>query len=52
MTQQMHADSQMKASYLKNAPSTLLKLYYSPLYDKRTQSNRCPLWELLQNTRN
>ena len=40
------ANSQINASYLKNASSTMLSLYKTPLCNKRS------LWHLLQNTRN
>ena len=37
------AHIQINASYLINAPSTLLKLYYTPLSNKRSLSNGRPL---------
>ena len=37
------AHFQINASYLINAPSTLLKLYYTPLSNKRSLSNGRPL---------
>ena len=42
----INAVSQIYASYLINAPSTLIKLYWTSLSNKR------PLWKLLLSTRN
>lgn len=42
----------INADFQINAPHTLLKLFYTPFSNERPLSNRCPLSELLQNTRN
>ena len=44
----INAYFQIRASYLINASSVLLNLYYTLLCNKHPLFNRCPLWEWLQ----
>ena len=45
----INAHFQMKSSYLINAPSTLFKLYWMPLSNKRPPLGITPKYEELAN---